>query len=406
MTLYFKYLHKHSALNDMKNSFSKIISNKIIIIVLYVSFALVASVQSLVSGTKTFNDDSIEYTTYNNYIIFKNSFHHLKNDQDLYILYPKEQWDLYKYTPTFSVFFGLFAVFPDWLGLSLWNLLNALILLFAIYYLPKLDVKKKGVILIIVLIELLTSIQNSQSNGLIAGLLVLSFGLLENKKYLFATLCIVFSIYIKLFGIVGFALFLFYPNKLKLGFYTLFWTLLLAAAPLIFIDLNQYSKLLQSYTLMLNNDHSTSYGYSIMGWLHSWFALEINKNIVVLLGALVFLIPLLLFSKYKNYTFRSLTLASILIWIVIFNHKAESPTFIIAMTGVALWFVSSKKNTLNIALLFSAFILTSLSPTDIFPKFLREQYVLPYSLKALPCIFIWMNLIYDMLFLEKDFISE
>lgn len=143
-----------------------------------------------------------------------------------------------------------------------------------------------------------------------------------------------------------------------------------------------------------------------MGWLHSWFALEINKNIVVLLGALVFLIPLLLFSKYKNYTFRSLTLASILIWIVIFNHKAESPTFIIAMTGVALWFVSSKKNTLNIALLFSAFILTSLSPTDIFPKFLREQYVLPYSLKALPCIFIWMNLIYDMLFLEKEFISE
>ena len=390
----------------MKDRIKKIISNKRNIIIIYILFALVSSIQSLVSGTKTFHDESIEYTKYNNYIIFKNSFHHLKNNQDLYILYPNEQWDLYKYTPTFSVFFGLIAIFPDWIGLNLWNLINALFLLFAIYYLPKLDLVKKGVILIIVLIELMTSMQNSQSNGLITGLLVLSFGLLENKKYLFATLCIVFSFYIKLFGIVGLALLLFYPNKWKLGIYTFLWTILLAITPLIFIDINQYSKLFQSYILMLSNDHSNSYGYSVMGWLYSWFALELNKDSLVLVGVVVFLIPFSLLSKYMNYTFKYLTLASILIWIVIFNHKAESPTFIIAMTGVALWFVSSKKNILNIVLFSCAFILTTLSPTDIFPKFLRDEYVIPYSLKALPCIFIWMKIIYEMIVLEKDLITE
>jgi hypothetical protein len=390
----------------MKNKIKQIIANKRNLVIIYILFAMIASIQSLVSGKKTFNPDSIEYTKYNNYIIFKNSFHHLKQNQDLYILYPNEHWDLFKYTPTFSVFFGLIAVFPDWIGLNLWNLINALFLLFSIYYLPKLDDVKKGTILIIALIELMTSIQNSQSNGLIAGLLVLAFGLLENRRYLLATLCIVFSFYIKLFGIVGLVLLLFYPKKWQLGLYTFLWTLLLAAIPLVYIDMNQYASLFQSYMLMLSNDHSTSYGYSVIGWLHSWFHLDFNKNAIVISGAVVLLVPFSLMAKYTNYTFRFLSLTSVLIWIVIFNHKAESPTFIIAMTGIALWFAISQKNAINVALFSLAMLLTSLSPTDVFPKFLRDEYVLPYSLKALPCIFIWFKIIKDMMILKNDWITE
>jgi hypothetical protein len=390
----------------MKEKFKTIVTNKRIIVIIFALFALTASIQSLVSGKKTFYQGGIEYNHYNNYTIFEKSFSHLINNQDLYILYPNEYWDLYKYTPTFSVFFGFFATFPDWIGLNLWNFLNAFILLIAVYYLPRLENFKKGLILMIILVELMTSMQNSQSNALLAGLLVLSFGLLENKKYLLGTLCIVFSAYIKLFGIVGFALFLFYPKKWKLSLYTILWSILLFFIPLAFVDFNQYIKLFQSYWAMLNNDYSTSYGYSVMGWLNSWFGIRLNKNIIVLAGMVVFLIPLFRLNQYKNYTFKYLTLTSILIWIVIFNHKAESPTFIIAMTGVSLWFISSEKNISNIALFISAFILTSLSPTDIFPRFLREEYVIPYTLKVLPCIIIWLKIIYDMIILKKDKITE
>jgi hypothetical protein len=38
--------------------------------------------------------------------------------------------------------------------------------------------------------------------------------------------------------------------------------------------------------------------------------------------------------------------------------------------------------------LIFAIILTSLSATDLFPKFLYKEYVLKYSLKALPCVLI------------------
>jgi len=244
--------------------------------------------------------------------------------------------------------------------------------------------------------------QNEQSNSLIAGLIILSFCFLEKDKYFFASLFIVFSVFIKLFGIVGFALFLFYPKKWELILYSAFWSIFILAIPLIFIDFIQYKFLISSFVNMLTNDYSLSYGYSVMGWLSSWFGFNGNKIFIVLIGALVFLIPFYRIKEYKNYTFRFLTLTSILIWVVIVNHKAESPTFIIAMAGVSLWFITSEKNKINIAFFIFAFVITSLSPTDIFPKYLREEFVKPYTLKAFPCILIWIKIIYDMIVLKKN----
>jgi len=173
----------------VKDFFQAILSQKKYIVSIYILLALFASIHSLVSGTKTLNDR--KYTKYNNYVIFKSSFYHLQEGKDLYVLYPDEQWDLYKYTPTFAALFSAIAVFPDWIGLNVWNLLNALLFVLAIYYLPIFSSYKKGLILAICMIELMTSMQNSQSNGLVAALIILTFGLLERKRYLLATLCIV-----------------------------------------------------------------------------------------------------------------------------------------------------------------------------------------------------------------------
>jgi hypothetical protein len=49
-------------------------------------------------------------------------------------------------------------------------------------------------------------------------------------------------------------------------------------------------------------------------------------------------------------------------------------------------------------LLIFALLLTSFSPSDLFPKFVRETYVKPYALKVVPCIFIWLDLTYRLIF--------
>ena len=182
--------------------------------------ALSATLQSYYGSPTIFND--LEYTAYNNYLIFKQSFFHLIEGKDLFILYPKEHWDLYKYSPTFSLMMAPLAILPDVVGLFIWNLLNALVLFFGIKKL-QLPARFKGIefskismfIILFVGLELMTSLQNEQSNGLLAGLIILAFVFLEKEKIWLGTLCITLTFYIKIFGIVAFALFLVYPQKGK-----------------------------------------------------------------------------------------------------------------------------------------------------------------------------------------------
>lgn len=71
--------------------------------------------------------------------------------------------------------------------------------------------------------------------------------------------------------------------------------------------------------------------------------------------------------------------------------------------GVSIWYVTApwKRSRADIILMIFAFILTSMSPSDLFPAYLRKNYVIPYALKALPCALIWFKLVYEMCF--KDY---
>jgi len=149
---------------------------------------------------------------------------------------------------------------------------------------------------------------------------------------------------------------------------------------------------------MLTNDHSASVGYSVLGWLQTWFKTEPNKILVLVTGLILLLLPLLKTKKYKIYSFRLTMLTSILIWIVIFNHKAESPTFVIAISGVAIWFFTQTLSTTNIILLILAVFFTCLAPTDLYPKLIRKDIFEVYVVKTVPCILVWCKIMYELLF--------
>lgn len=83
---------------------------------------------------------------------------------------------------------------------------------------------------------------------------------------------------------------------------------------------------------------------------------------------------------------------------VLFSTGSESSSYIIALAGVSIWYATApwRRSGWDLALLIFAFVLTSLSPSDLFPRWLRQTYVLPYALKALPCILIWLKLVWEM----------
>jgi hypothetical protein len=75
---------------------------------------------------------------------------------------------------------------------------------------------------------------------------------------------------------------------------------------------------------------------------------------------------------------------------VAFNHKAEPNTFVIAVAGVAVWYLARPPSALRITLVALTFILTCVSTTSVFPTVIRRELIQPYSLRVLPCLLVWL----------------
>jgi hypothetical protein len=343
------------------------------------------------------------------YLIYKHAYLNLINLKDLYTLNPHLDIDYFLYPPPFIFLFLPCALLPNILGCVLWNLIGVGLILWAVKMLP-IKENLKTLFIGIILFDMISSMQNFQSNILIAALILLTFVAFEKNKILYAALCCALGFFSKIFGL-GFAiLFLFHKRKFKFLVILTVLLIIIFLLPLLLIGFDTtyfafvYKKWI--YSLSLN----TTSNINFTGVLKSWFNINLLESSIPVLSPVQLValfigaLPLLKIKNYKILEFRLLYTASLLIWVVIFNPKAESPSYIIAMTGVALWFTSQNFKPWKLALLIFAILFTALSSTDLFPKVIRQNFCTPYGIKAVPCIVIWFAVIIQLLF--QKFIPE
>ena len=342
---------------------------------------------------------------YNNFLIFKYTFFSLIDQKNLFLPQPENFQHYNLYGPIFSVLIAPFAILPNWLGHTLWTFFNSFILLYAIRKLPL----SSGMTLAILLIaahENLTSILSSQFNPSVTAIILLTYSFIDQKKDFWAALMIVLGTFIKLYGIVGLAFFFFSKNKLTLISGLIFWGALAFSIPMLFSSpgyiLQTYKDWFVAITEKnkMNSTLITDQDICLMGMVRRISGNPYIPNWPFLgAGLILFALPYLRINQYKEPAFRLLILSSTLIFTVIFSTSSESPTYIIAFTGVAIWFVAQKRpfQIWQIVLFVFAMVLTSFSPSDLFPKFIRDEFIKPYSLKALPCVLIWFTIVYQML---------
>lgn len=359
---------------------------------------------AIVAGLKQYLHHS-----FNNYLIYKYVYQHTVDLQNLYLTYP-EYGDSNHYGPAFSVFIAPFAILPDGLGMILWNVANVALLLWGIYSLP-ISLNKRSIIAWICVNEAFTALVSFQFNIALTGLILLSFSTLIKKQEVKSAFFIAIGTLIKLYGIVGLAFFFFTKDKLK------FILAGIAALAIVFVipmAISSPAFIIQTYgdwynSLVHKNSENVSLtsfqDISVMGMFRRISGdIAIPNGPFLLTGMVLFALPYLRIKQYNHLAFRLMLLASTLIFTVIFSSGSESPTYIIAFAGVAIWFIIQQKpkKAWVIALFVFAFILTSLSPTDLFPGPVKE-FIRLYSLKALPCTIIWLAIVYQMM--REDFES-
>lgn len=366
----------------------------------YVAASVAVSLTEYFKGVKPLYGD--HYFHYNNYIIFKESFFNLLSLKDLYAAHPDLHFDLYKYSPTFALFMAPMAILPDIVGLTIWNTLNAIPVYFVVRALPELSERRRSFILWIILVDVMTSMHNAQSNGLMLALLVMAFVCFERQKIVLAALCLVATVFIKLFGVVAFMMFLLYPKRIRFVIWAIGWTALLAVLPVVVVPWDYLISMYRSWLALLLWDQGAHHGLSIFGLLIAWFNMAPAKLLILCIGVVLQVLPLLRRETYRSALARWLLFSSALLWMIVFNHKAESATFLIAMFGIALWYFVQPADRFRTVLLLLSFLLISLSPTDLFPSWLRTYVVAPYELKALPAVIVWVVILRQLLTVQPD----
>ncbi len=365
------------------------------VLAVYCIAAIVATIIKLAPGT--FEQNGFHYQPLQNFAIFRNAFYHLIRHQNLYAQFQFEQWDFYRYSPAFALLFAPFALLPYQIGAVLWNLLNAAALYWAVRSVPSLDQRPKMLALWFMFLAMLNSVANAQSNALVAAFMIAAWSAEEREKPDLSALFIVLATSIKLFGVFALLPCLLGRARKQLLGYTAAWAAVFALMPLLAVSWNELGLLYRNWYATLLAFNQARLGISVMGFLKAWLHLNPPANYVVAAGALV-----LIASALRARQPRILVLASVLIFVTIFNYAAESPSYVIAVAGVALWYFSQPRTTANLALLAATFLLSELASTDLVPRSLRREFLEPYVVKALPCIAVWLKLVMSSIPLNRE----
>jgi hypothetical protein len=339
--------------------------------------------------------------TINNFLIFASSYFHLTQHKNLYAAYPAEYSDFFLYGPVFSVFIAPFALLPVSAGVILWNVANSLLLFYAVYQLPLPD-KKKAIASWLVLNSSFTSLVNLQFNGLCTAFIILSYTSLNHKRYgdFLSAFFTILGAFIKFYGLVGLIFFFFAGSKKKYLLSCVMCSLFMFGLPMLIAGpgfvWQSYSDWLQ-ILLSENNDNSnplsTGADMCVMGMFRRVFQDSTLSNLYFLIPGMLLLGTIFLqWRRFEDKKLQLQILASVLIFIILASTGAESPTLLIGMTGVAIWYISAEINLIDNILLISALLLSSFISTDIIPAFVRKEYVYRYGLTVLPLLLIWLRL--------------
>jgi hypothetical protein len=325
------------------------------VVLLYVLAATVAAAQRALGGHAHWT-----------YPDFREAFYHLLHHQNLYVHYATQGYDLYKYSPTFALLFAPFALPPFAVGLLLWDLCNALALYVA---LEQLLPRRRAVLAALLLAaEVFAAVQASQSDALVAALIIFAFVALERGRPARAAVAIGLGATIKLFPLAALSFAIPRGGRLRFALFVVGAGVVLVALPLLVIPPRELAWQYQAWLDVARQDMLYR-GRSVMRLIALFAPGGWPNWPVQLAGTLLLLLPLALRrERWGDARFRLVYLCSLLVYVVIFNHKAERSSFILAATGIVIWWVTGPRTLWRTALMLLSIV----------------------GLKEVPCVLAWI----------------
>ncbi len=351
---------------------------------LHLLAAVVITIQQTVGGAQT-----------NNFTIFRQSFWNLLRDQDLYAAYPGITFDLFKYSPTSALLFAPFALPPHTVGLVLWNLANAAVLCWGIARL--LPGSAAAWALAICFLEAFGAIQNNQSNGLIAGLMILAVVAAYQARPGASALAVMTGASLKVFPLSVGVFALIPSTRRRFVAWSAVLAVLFLAAPLLVTSWDTLLEQYRSWGAVEARDHAKIEMWWIGGLLELWSGRELPHLPLQLAGA-AWLTASAWFARmhWSSASVRQLLTASALGFAIVFNHMSEPPTFVIGFAGVGIWWAALPRERWRDLLVLAVVVIGSLGGSDLVPRDIRQTWYHATRLKAIVMVAAWTAMQYDL----------
>jgi hypothetical protein len=350
------------------------------ILVLYVVAALVITIQR---GVFAFPSD---------YVIFRTSFWNLVAGRDMYVLRLDQAHDLFKYPPTFALLFAPFALLPFVVGLFCWNAINALAVFFSLkWLLPR---EQAGIAQALAFLPTLRSMQSSQSNALVAGLIIVAFVCYERGWLWRAAVAVVAGAVTKIFPLVALTFAL--PRRDRVRALLIAFVTILVALALPLLVTSPHGLVAQYRSMgALHEVDANLLGESVMGVLRDaglgWPAWPIQ-----LIGAAIVLAVLVAGMRdWEQRPWRLQFLGFVLVFCVLFNHRAERQSMVIAICGVVIWYLASPRGKWRTALFVVVYFLVALTGTVFLPAAIRRMLVHQVRY-PIPLTIAWLTMLSDL----------
>jgi hypothetical protein len=343
----------------------------------------------------------------NNFLIYKGVFYHTLAQVNLYDLSPSEYFDKNHYGIIFSLIIAPFCFLPTFISVVLYQGAQLFGLHYMLRKLPLSEMRQNGLMLFL-LVDNITHAQNSQTNIFIAFILIGTWIYINADHTAKASFLIVLGFLVKLYGIVGLGLFFFVKSKLRFIAWLSISFVVLFYLPAVITDVDFLYKSYADWWAELSTKNSTNLALdnlhqnlSMVGFVTRILNLSTMSTLWVIIPAFFLqLIPLIRVNIWINQAFQIQYLASLMLFIVLYNTATESSTYIIGTCGVGLWWMSSDRpqSTKMLLPIVFVFIFGIISTTDLMPKSINHGFFRLYAVKAMPYFLVWIILIWQMSF--------
>ncbi|MBN2863512.1 MAG: DUF2029 domain-containing protein [Bacteroidales bacterium] len=315
-----------------------------------------------------------------------------------------KQLDLFLYGPVFSILFTPFTLLPWWLGPFCWNFFTYSLFYWSVFTLPdEYDFVKKKLIFFYPLLTLFCTLLSLQFNPVIASLFLFSFTLLEKNKGFWAVMLILLSTFTKVYGIFQLTMLLFYPKLRNNVLSGILIAIVLLFLPVINIPPTELVDYYQSWISTVTSHSDASRFFSIYRIVCTYF-----KTLEPYMGflSLAIFIMILTFTIFRLRSFkesffcRARFLGILMSWVILFGLSSEKHTYVIAMTGYIIWYLSSRPDRLDRVLLWANFLFLGIMPIDIlFPYKISSFVLAKLHLGVIVFSITWFIMVYKTFFL-------